>query len=171
MTSGIQACGSSWVSRVRKCSEQKPITRSRPVTATRCDEDGSVSCSLKPSFPAARLRGVTVGRPSRSSRRAMGPKSSGWAVRMTRSAMSGRERYWANAPRHPPVVRLQRVPRLFGTIWYGAEVPPRALVSDHVFRTLLEALLAGRYAPGEKLPAQRALAADLVVTMGSVREG
>jgi GntR family transcriptional repressor for pyruvate dehydrogenase complex len=49
-------------------------------------------------------------------------------------------------------------------------VPPRALVSDHVFRTLLEALLAGRYAPGEKLPTQRALAADLGVTMGSLRE-
>jgi len=43
-------------------------------------------------------------------------------------------------------------------------------VSDHVFRTLLEALLAERYAPGEKLPTQRALAADLGVTMGSLRE-
>jgi GntR family transcriptional repressor for pyruvate dehydrogenase complex len=84
--------------------------------------------------------------------------------------MSGRERYWANAPRRPVVARLQRVPRLFGTICYGAGVPPRALVSDHVFRTLLEALLAGRYAPGEKLPTQRALAADLCVTMGSLRE-
>jgi GntR family transcriptional repressor for pyruvate dehydrogenase complex len=59
---------------------------------------------------------------------------------------------------------------LFGTICYGAGVPSRALVSDHVFRTLLEALLAGRYAPGEKLPTQRALAADLGVTMGSLRE-
>ena len=49
-------------------------------------------------------------------------------------------------------------------------MPPRALVSDHVFRTLLEALLAGRYAPGEKLPTQRALAADLGITMGSLRE-
>lgn len=44
------------------------------------------------------------------------------------------------------------------------------LVSDQVFRTLLEAVLAGRYAPGEKLPTQRALAADLGVTMGSLRE-
>jgi DNA-binding FadR family transcriptional regulator len=59
---------------------------------------------------------------------------------------------------------------LFGTIWYGLVVPARALVSDHVFRTLLEALLAERYAPGEKLPTQRALAADLGVTMGSLRE-
>jgi DNA-binding FadR family transcriptional regulator len=48
--------------------------------------------------------------------------------------------------------------------------PTRALVSDQVFRSLLEAVLAGRYAPGEKLPTQRALAADLGVTMGSLRE-
>ena len=50
--------------------------------------------------------------------------------------------------------------------------PPvdRRLVSDQVFRTLLEALLEGRYAPGEKLPTQRALAADLGVTMSSLRE-
>lgn len=49
-------------------------------------------------------------------------------------------------------------------------MPARVLVSDQVFRSLLEALLAGRYAPGEKLPTQRALAADLGVTMGSLRE-
>jgi GntR family transcriptional repressor for pyruvate dehydrogenase complex len=49
-------------------------------------------------------------------------------------------------------------------------VPARALVSDQVFRSLLEALLSGRYAPGEKLPTQRALAADLGVTMTSLRE-
>jgi GntR family transcriptional regulator, transcriptional repressor for pyruvate dehydrogenase complex len=47
---------------------------------------------------------------------------------------------------------------------------PNTLVSDRVFATLLEALLGGRYAPGEKLPTQRALAADLGVTMSSVRE-
>src|SRR3954454_5517339 len=47
---------------------------------------------------------------------------------------------------------------------------PNTLVSDRVFATLLEALLSGRYAPGEKLPAQRTLAADLGVTMSSVRE-
>jgi len=46
----------------------------------------------------------------------------------------------------------------------------RTLVSEQVFATLLEALLSGRYAPGEKLPTQRALAADLDVTMGSLRE-
>jgi DNA-binding FadR family transcriptional regulator len=45
-----------------------------------------------------------------------------------------------------------------------------ALVSDQVFRSLLEAVLAGRYEPGEKLPTQRALAADLAVTMSSLRE-
>src|SRR5205085_10254643 len=53
-------------------------------------------------------------------------------------------------------------------------VPPspatRALVSDQVFRVLVEALLSGRYQPGEKLPTQRTLAADLGVTMGSLRE-
>jgi GntR family transcriptional regulator, transcriptional repressor for pyruvate dehydrogenase complex len=49
-------------------------------------------------------------------------------------------------------------------------VPSGALVSDRVFGTLLEALLGGRYAAGEKLPTQRALAADLGVTMSSVRE-
>src|SRR3954452_18849706 len=45
-----------------------------------------------------------------------------------------------------------------------------SLVSDRVFAQLLEALLSGRYAPGEKLPTQRTLAADLGVTMSSVRE-
>lgn len=44
------------------------------------------------------------------------------------------------------------------------------LVSDQVFGELLETVLSGRYAPGEKLPTQRALAADLGVTMSSVRE-
>jgi GntR family transcriptional repressor for pyruvate dehydrogenase complex len=46
----------------------------------------------------------------------------------------------------------------------------RSLVSEQVFASLLEALLSGRYAPGEKLPTQRALAADLGVTMSSLRE-
>jgi len=49
-------------------------------------------------------------------------------------------------------------------------VADRTLISEQVFATLLEALLSGRYAPGEKLPTQRALAADLDVTMGSLRE-
>jgi DNA-binding FadR family transcriptional regulator len=44
------------------------------------------------------------------------------------------------------------------------------LVSDRVFVQLLEAMLGGRYEAGEKLPGQRALAADLGVTMSSVRE-
>jgi GntR family transcriptional repressor for pyruvate dehydrogenase complex len=44
------------------------------------------------------------------------------------------------------------------------------LVSEQVFADLLEAVLAGRYAPGERLPTQRALAADLGVTMSSLRE-
>jgi DNA-binding FadR family transcriptional regulator len=51
-----------------------------------------------------------------------------------------------------------------------ARAAAAALVSDRVFAELLEALLAGRYAPGEKLPTQRALAADLGVAMGPLRE-
>jgi len=85
--------------------------------------------------------------------------------------MFGRERYCAAA-------RRVATGRLFAAgstivrnnLVRSPPVPPRALVSDHVFRTLLEAVLVGRYAPGEKLPTQRALAADLGVTMGSLRE-
>jgi GntR family transcriptional repressor for pyruvate dehydrogenase complex len=51
-----------------------------------------------------------------------------------------------------------------------ASVPNSALVSEQVFSTLLEAVLSGRYEPGEKLPRQRELAADLGVTLGSLRE-
>jgi len=46
----------------------------------------------------------------------------------------------------------------------------RSLVSDQVFSLLCEDLLAGRYEPGERLPTQRRLAADLGVNMASVRE-
>ena len=46
----------------------------------------------------------------------------------------------------------------------------RPAVSDRVFRTLADAVLSGRYEPGEKLPTQRRLAADLGVNMASVRE-
>jgi DNA-binding FadR family transcriptional regulator len=49
-------------------------------------------------------------------------------------------------------------------------VPNSSLVSEQVFSQLLEALLSGRFAPGEKLPRQRELAADLGVTLGSLRE-
>jgi GntR family transcriptional repressor for pyruvate dehydrogenase complex len=49
-------------------------------------------------------------------------------------------------------------------------VPNSQLISEQVFSTLLEAVLSGRYAPGEKLPRQRELAADLGVTLGSLRE-
>ena len=47
---------------------------------------------------------------------------------------------------------------------------PRISVPDHVFDRLREAILSGRYEPGERLPSQRALAADLEVNMASVRE-
>jgi DNA-binding FadR family transcriptional regulator len=46
----------------------------------------------------------------------------------------------------------------------------RASVPDQVFARLCEAILAGRYRPGERLPPQRALAAELEVNMASVRE-
>ncbi|MEX1140781.1 MAG: GntR family transcriptional regulator [Thermoleophilaceae bacterium] len=46
----------------------------------------------------------------------------------------------------------------------------RTSVPDRVFARLCEAIVAGHYAPGERLPAQRALAADLGVNMASVRE-
>lgn len=51
-----------------------------------------------------------------------------------------------------------------------SQVVRRSLVSDQVFRLLAEDVLCDRYAPGEKLPTQRRLAADLGVNMASVRE-
>jgi DNA-binding FadR family transcriptional regulator len=47
----------------------------------------------------------------------------------------------------------------------------RTSVPDQVFRRLVAGVLSGRYAPGERLPPQRTLAADLGVNMASVREG
>jgi DNA-binding FadR family transcriptional regulator len=46
----------------------------------------------------------------------------------------------------------------------------RASVPDQVFARLCDAILSGRYAPGERLPTQRALASDLEVNIASVRE-
>ena len=51
-----------------------------------------------------------------------------------------------------------------------AQAVRRSLVSDQVFRMLAEGILSGSYEPGEKLPTQRTLAADLGVNMASVRE-
>lgn len=51
-----------------------------------------------------------------------------------------------------------------------AQAVRRSLVSDEVFHTLAEEILSGRYEPGEKLPTQRTLAAELGVNMASVRE-
>ena len=51
-----------------------------------------------------------------------------------------------------------------------AQVIRRSLVSDQVFGVLCEGILSGLYEPGEKLPTQRALAAELGVNMASVRE-
>ena len=47
----------------------------------------------------------------------------------------------------------------------------RTSLPDQVFHRLVSDVLSGRYAPGERLPAQRALAAELGVNMASVREG
>jgi GntR family transcriptional regulator, transcriptional repressor for pyruvate dehydrogenase complex len=47
----------------------------------------------------------------------------------------------------------------------------RSSLPDQVFHRLAADVLAGRYAPGERLPTQRALAATLGVNMASVREG
>ena len=47
----------------------------------------------------------------------------------------------------------------------------RSSLPEQVFRELAAAVLDGRYAPGERLPPQRALAADLGVNMASLREG
>ena len=47
----------------------------------------------------------------------------------------------------------------------------RTSLPDQVFRRLVGDVLSGRYAPGERLPAQRALAGELGVNMASVREG
>src|SRR5215210_9556734 len=47
----------------------------------------------------------------------------------------------------------------------------RASLPDQVFRTLAESVLSGHYGPGERLPGQRALAAELGVNMASLREG
>lgn len=41
---------------------------------------------------------------------------------------------------------------------------------DHVFDQLRAAILTGHYAPGERLPTQRALAAEFEVNMASIRE-
>jgi GntR family transcriptional repressor for pyruvate dehydrogenase complex len=44
------------------------------------------------------------------------------------------------------------------------------MVAGRVFSQLCEDVLSGRYEPGEKLPTQRTLAAELDVNMASVRE-
>jgi DNA-binding FadR family transcriptional regulator len=48
---------------------------------------------------------------------------------------------------------------------------PRTSLPDQVFRRLVADVLSGRFAPEERLPTQRALAAELGVNLASVREG
>ncbi len=47
----------------------------------------------------------------------------------------------------------------------------RSSLPEQVFHELVTAVIGGRYAPGERLPSQRALAAELGVNMASLREG
>jgi DNA-binding FadR family transcriptional regulator len=47
---------------------------------------------------------------------------------------------------------------------------PRASVSDHVFGQLRDAIVSGRYQPGETLPGERELAAAFEVNRHAVRE-
>ena len=49
-------------------------------------------------------------------------------------------------------------------------MPERNAVAGRVFGRLVEDVLSGRYEPGEKLPTQRTIAAELEVNMASVRE-
>jgi DNA-binding FadR family transcriptional regulator len=46
----------------------------------------------------------------------------------------------------------------------------RLSVPDQVFERLREEIVQGRYEPGQRLPSQRTLAAELAVNMGTVRE-
>src|ERR1700689_3633871 len=46
----------------------------------------------------------------------------------------------------------------------------RVSVPDQVFERLSEAILSGAYRAGQRLPPQRALAADMQVNMSSIRE-
>lgn len=65
-------------------------------------------------------------------------------------------------------------PGLFGTLVLCVRMPPaplsRASLPDQVFARLREAILSGVYSAGERLPPQRALAAELNVNMATVRE-
>jgi GntR family transcriptional repressor for pyruvate dehydrogenase complex len=70
----------------------------------------------------------------------------------------------ASAPEHEIVRNTDTLRRVL------VSPVPRLSVPDHVFAQLSEAILTGRYRPGERLPPQRALAAELEVNMASVRE-
>jgi DNA-binding FadR family transcriptional regulator len=65
---------------------------------------------------------------------------------------------------------MRPVPREFGTLVRCRALTRVQNTSERVFADLLQAVVAGRYAPEEKLPRQRELAADLGVTLQSLRE-
>jgi len=63
--------------------------------------------------------------------------------------------------------------KVFGTLILSSALSPaipRVSLPDHVFARLRAEILSGQYRPGERLPAQRALAADFGVNMASIRE-
>src|SRR4051812_12051266 len=60
---------------------------------------------------------------------------------------------------------------LFRTSEHSVDPLERTSVPDQVFRRLAADVIAGRHAPGARLPTQRRLAAELGVNIASVREG
>jgi GntR family transcriptional regulator, transcriptional repressor for pyruvate dehydrogenase complex len=60
---------------------------------------------------------------------------------------------------------------LWNTVVAMTSQVPRTSLPDQVFRRLVADVLSGRYAARERLPTQRALAAELGVNLASVREG
>src|SRR3954466_4224117 len=105
--------------------------------------------------------------------RARSPMRGSTSATTRASGASASSRRTSRVPMKPgkPVTRSDAMSRRRNLLVSSRTVSvPNTLVSDRVFAALLEALLGGRYGAGEKLPTQRALAADLVVTMSSVRE-
>src|SRR5437588_10937300 len=68
-----------------------------------------------------------------------------------------------------PAHRSHQAPRTTRRAAAPRSPLPRASVPDLVFAELRDAILSGRYGPGERLPTQRTLAAELGVNLASVR--
>ena len=102
----------------------------------------------------------------------LGMQSLAAQVTHERSATTPRPNPVGNDGREDRTGRIQVAPRQSSELWYApaAGVARVQNTSERVFADLLEAVVAGRYAPGEKLPRQRELAADLGVTLQPLRE-